>query len=173
MNWLLNIFIILLCVVFQTTIMPELSIKISMANILLVVFIIILFFRFYDLSLVWASIGGLFLDFTSTTPSGAFFLGFLIIYIILFIFFRIFEFKEFIALILIIFLSSILFDLLMILYLNIWGYGLSFTIFYTTIISSGILNVILALILYPILAHFNRYTSTTKEKTISLSGFYK
>jgi len=173
MNWFLNLILIGFFAIFQTTVMPELSIKLGIANIIFVIFVTLLFLRFFEKSLVWAALGGLALDFLSSTPAGLFFFGFLMIYTILVIFLRILEFKEFLDLAAIIFVTSILFDLFMIGYLTIWGNNLSPLSFYNIIISDSFLNVVFVCIVYPILIYINRHFSSKKEKTISLSELYK
>lgn len=173
MNWFLNVILIIFFAVFQTTVMPEISIKFGMANIIFVIFVCLLFLRYFELSLVWAALGGLALDFLSSTPAGLFFFSFIIIYFILATFLKILEFREFLALLAIIFVSSILLDLLMIFYLDLWGAGLSIANFYNIIILDSVLNVIFICIVYPILIYINRHFSAKKEKVISLSELYK
>ncbi len=173
MNWFLNVILIVFFAVFQTTVMPEISIKFGIANIIFVIFVCLLFLRYFELSLVWAALGGLVLDFLSSTPAGLFFFSFIIIYFVLATFLKILEFREFLALLVIIFVSSILLDLLMISYLNIAGLGLSIGSFYNIIILDSVLNVIFICIVYPILIYINRHFSAKKEKEISLSGLYE
>ncbi len=173
MNWFLNVLLIVFFAIFQTTVMPEISLKFAVANIIFVIFICLLFLRFFELSLVWAALGGLALDFLSSTPAGLFFFSFLIIYFILVTFLKILEFKEFLALLVIIFISSILLDLLMIFYLNIAGLSLSIASFYNIIILDSLLNIIFVCIVYPVLIYINRHFSSKREKVISLSGLYK
>ena len=173
MNWFLNLILITFFAVFQTTVMPEISIKLGVSNIIFIIFITLLFLRFFELSLVWAALGGLSLDFLSSTPVGLFFFGFLLVYLILVVLLKTLEFREFVAFLVIIFITSILLDLFMILYLKIWGISLFCADYYNIIIMDSILNVIFACIVYLVLIYINRYFSSKKEKTISLSGLFR
>jgi len=173
MNWFLNLILIIFFAIFQTTVMPEISVKFGMANIIFVIFICLLYLRFFELSLVWAALGGLALDFLSSTPAGLFFFSFIIIYFLLATFLKILEFKEFLALLAIVFTASILFDLMTIFYFNIWGASLSLVSFYHIIILDSVLNVIFVCLVWPVLIYINRHFSSRKEKIISLSELYK
>jgi len=139
----------------------------------LVVFVILLYLKFFRLGLVWASLGGLFLDFLSSTPPGLFLLGYLIIYLILFLVLRPIELEEFLALLIIVFFSSIIFDLFSIGYFSLIHYHLPLKIFFNIMIFDGLSNVILCLLLYPIMVSLNKHFLSRKQKVISLVEMYK
>jgi len=169
----IHFLLIILAAIFQTTVMHYFSIKLGMINIILVVFVALVFFKFFNLGLVWAVFGGILLDFLSSFPSGLFLFGFLIIYSALALLFKVFEFEEPVAFFIIIFLASVIFDFFIFGYLKIRGNYLVFNVFYNIIIFDSLLNVGFGLFLYPVLIYINRHFLSKKQRTISLIELYK
>ena len=173
MNWFLNIFLIIIAAIFQTTIMYFLSFKLGVANLIFVIFIMIMFLRYFKLSLVWAILGGLILDLMSPLPPGFFLIGFAIIYVILYLFFKPIELEEFLGLLVVIFLSTIVFDLFTFGYFNLFSGKLPIKPFFNIIIFDSLFNVILCSIIYPFLNYLTKRLFRKKQKIISLVEMYK
>ncbi len=165
--------LIVFLAIIQTTIMHYFSIKLGMVNLILVIFIMMLFLKHFESALIWAAFGGLILDLLSSTPSGMYFLGFMIIYFALALFFKTFEFEEVIVLLIIMIVASTCFDLFSLVYLDLWGIRLPIHDFSNIIIFDTLLNTIFICIIYPILISINKYFSAKKQRIITISEFYK
>jgi hypothetical protein len=83
------------------------------------------------------------------------------------------ELQEFLALLVIVFFASIIFDLFSMGYFSIFSYHLPFKPFLNIIIFDSLLNIILCAVIYPILISINRHFSNKKQKIVSLVEMYK
>jgi rod shape-determining protein MreD len=173
MNWFLNIILIILAAIIQTTVMHFLSFKLGIANLIFDIFIILIFMRYFRLSLVWAILGGLALDLLSPLPPGTFTIGFLLIYGLLYLFFKPLELNEFLGLLVIVFLATIVFDFLIFGYYNLFGGHLPIKSFFNIIIFDSLLNIILCSIIYPFMIYLSRRLFSRSQKIISLVEMYK
>lgn len=163
MNFLINLGLIIAAAVFQVSVLSFLSIKTGAANMILIIFIILLFLRYYKISFFWALMGGFWLDFLSYGRPAGFTLIFLGIFFGLKYFLKIFDFREFLALLMIIFGVTILSDFLQLGFLFIIGNKIMLTGFWKLLLFNALMNLILVCLLYPVVIYGDKKWYTKKQ----------
>ena len=172
-DWPLNLILIIFAAILQTTIMHYFSIKFGIANIILCVFVILLFFKYRKIALLWVVVGGIILDLLSSSPAGLYFFGFLIIYLAIAQFLKNTDLEEILALLVSEVLASLVFDIFFLIYLRIWGQIIPINIFLNLAIFDGILNIILTIFIYLLVIFFQKRFSRRRKNQIFLASYIK
>lgn len=141
MKNILHIILILIAVILQLTLLPHLAIFGSKLNLILVVFLTLVFCSRFAWALWWVSLGGILLDLTSTFYFGLYTLDLLILLILsTYLVFKIFHSPNIFVAFGFFFVFSILFDLIFC--------ALASTSFNSLIFASGLYNSLIGLLIF-------------------------
>lgn len=148
MKIFIHIICIILAVILQTTLLPQIKLLGGMPNLVLLTVLTLIFINRFDEAIIWVIIGGILLDLTSPIRFGYYYFALLIIYFLIrLLIVRLFNNPSWIISAIFFLFASVLLDCY-------WIYYDCSINTLTIILANAIYNIIFGLILYYLMQYY-------------------